>query len=86
MDGPKRVAHNLKRLRLARGISQESLAVDSGVSATYVSQIETLTYNPTVAILDRLAATMGVDISELFAPLDPSASDPPALRSGPKAQ
>lgn len=84
MDGRKRVAWNLRRIRVARGLSQESLAVDAGVDPSYVSQVETESYNPTVGILDKLAGALGVDVSELLALPPPDAGPPPPMRRGKK--
>ncbi len=84
MDGRKRVAWNLRRIRVERGLSQERLAIDAGVDPSYVSLIETETYNPTVGVLDKLAGALAVDVSELFTPLDPNAPPPP-LRRGRKS-
>ena len=82
MDGRTRVAWHLRRLRVARGISQEGLAFDADVDRGYVSGIERRTFNPTVEVLDRLAQALAVDISELF--VEPAADEtPPApLRGG----
>jgi len=52
------VARNLRRLRVRRGLSQESLAVDAGVDRSYVSRLERGLENPTVAVLERLAAAV----------------------------
>lgn len=81
MDGRTRVGWNLRRLRTERGLSQESLAVDADVDRTYVSGIERSTFNPTIDLLDRLAAALGVDVAELVAvPGETSAPQP--LRAG----
>ncbi len=82
MDGRAIVAWNLRRLRVARAISQERLAFDSGVDRAYLGSLERRSRNPTVDVLDRLASTLGVPLAELF--VEPAASDgPPArLRSG----
>jgi len=61
------VARNLRRIRVRQNLSQESLAVDSGIDRTYVSRIERGLENPTVAILDQLARAMNADIAEFFA-------------------
>ncbi len=58
MDGRARVANNLRRPRIERGVSQENLAVDAFVDRTYVSGIEREEFNPTVDILDRLALAL----------------------------
>ncbi|MEP9380329.1 helix-turn-helix transcriptional regulator [Aquabacter sp. CN5-332] len=84
MDGRSRVAWNLRRLRVERKLSQESLAVDAGVDRGYVSGIERRTFNPSIEILDRLAAALAIDISEFF--FKPKEGDlpPRPLRSGRK--
>jgi transcriptional regulator with XRE-family HTH domain len=66
MDGKALVAWNLRRIRVARGVSQEQLAVDAGVDRTYVGRIERGMENPTVANLDKLAEALDVHISALF--------------------
>ena len=73
MEGRARVAWNLRRLRVERGITQEGLAVDAGVDRTYVSGIERREFNPTVDLLDRLAAALTVDILDLLA--EPASDD-----------
>ncbi|MRI57718.1 XRE family transcriptional regulator [Methylobacterium sp. DB1607] len=60
MTGRGRLAWNLRRLRSARGLSQESLAIDAGVAAPYLSGIERGARNPTVDVLDRLAGVLDV--------------------------
>jgi transcriptional regulator with XRE-family HTH domain len=49
------VARNIRRLRVARGLSQDMLAVDAGIDRTYVSRLERGLENPTVAALEKLA-------------------------------
>jgi transcriptional regulator with XRE-family HTH domain len=66
MDGRALVAWNIRRIRVSRGISQERLAFDSGIDRAYVGGIERQTQNPTIDILDRLAVTLEVHLSELF--------------------
>ena len=66
MHGRALVAWNLRRLRVERGVSQERLAFDSGVDRSYLGGVERQEQNPTVDVLDRLAATLDVSISELF--------------------
>src|SRR5262245_53254418 len=66
MDGRKLAAWNLRRIRVARGLSQEALAAEAGVDRTYVGRLERGIENPTVGILDKLANALSVPISELF--------------------
>jgi len=83
MDGRNRVAQNLRRLRIAQGLSQEALAVDAGVDRSYISGIEQKSFNPTVDILDRLAKAPGIDVSELMARVE-GTEIPAGLTSGRK--
>jgi transcriptional regulator with XRE-family HTH domain len=66
MDGRKFVAWNLRRLRVQRDISQETLGLEADVDRTYVGRLERGLENPTVGLLDRLAAALTVNISEFF--------------------
>ena len=67
MRGRELVGLNLRRLRVERDISQERLAFDSGVDRSYLGGMERGEENPTVDILDKLAATLAVPVGELFA-------------------
>jgi transcriptional regulator with XRE-family HTH domain len=60
------VARNIRRLRVARGLSQEVLAVDAEIDRTYVSRLERGLENPTVAVLERLAKALSANIEEFF--------------------
>jgi transcriptional regulator with XRE-family HTH domain len=60
------VARNIRRLRVARKLSQEMLAVDAGIDRTYVSRLERGLENPTVAVLEKLARALSSTIEELF--------------------
>ena len=60
------VARNIRRLRVANGLSQEVLAVDAEIDRTYVSRLERGLENPTVAVLERLAGALSANIEELF--------------------
>ena len=80
-DPHQRVAFNLRRLRVARGISQERLALEANVDRSYVGRLERGLENPTIAILERLADTLGVSTHELLAkPRGPSAKTLPGGR------
>lgn len=85
MNAQALVARNLRRLRVARGVSQENLAVDAGIDRTYVSRLERVLENPTVAVLERLAQALGVPISEFFVPPAPDEPPPQPLPGGRRA-
>lgn len=56
----------LVQLRVAKGWSQTKLAEASGVSQTYISDLEAGKKNPTVLILQKLAKALEVPISQLL--------------------
>ncbi len=62
----RRVADNLRALRKQRDLSLDDLAARSGVSRASLSQIETSKTNPTIAILWKIAAGLGVPFASLL--------------------
>ncbi|NNM56783.1 helix-turn-helix domain-containing protein [Acidocella sp.] len=84
MDARARVAWNMRRLRVARGASQEAFAVDAGIDRTYMIRIERRMENPTVTVLERIAAALGVEIAALFADSGPEGDAPRSLPAGRK--
>jgi transcriptional regulator with XRE-family HTH domain len=82
MNGRALVAWNLRRIRVKRGLSQGRLAFDAGVDRSYVGGLERREENPTVDVLDRLAETLAVPISELFVAPPRGSLPPKPLRSG----
>jgi transcriptional regulator with XRE-family HTH domain len=71
----KRVAHNVRHLREALGLSQTELARRAGVSKAAVSQLEAGTSNPTVETVWALAQALGRPFSDLTAELEAGAID-----------
>src|SRR5947199_285813 len=58
------VGQRIRRLRLARGLSQSALAA-RGISNAYVSRIESGQKKPSVRVLRHLAGRLGVDVEYL---------------------
>lgn len=85
MNGRALVAWNLRRLRVAEGISQEALAADAGIDRAYLGGLERQTENPTIDLLDRLAATLHVPLYELLVSPPEGAKPPQTLKSGRKS-
>jgi len=69
MDLRLQVGLNVRRVRNAKGWSQEELAFRSGLHRTYVSGVERGARNPTVLVIGRLADTLGVPPAHLLRPL-----------------
>lgn len=84
MRGRELIAVNVRRIRVAHGVSQERLAFDAGVDRSYLGGVERGEANPTVDVLDRLAETLGVTLAELFAETDAGAERHQGLRRGRK--
>lgn len=66
MDMRKLVGRNVRRLRLAAGMTQEEYAERSGFSQQYISDLERGRRNPTVVSLFELAQPLGASPAELI--------------------
>lgn len=64
----KVLADNLRRMRKARGYSQEELERRSGISRNYISAIERGLRNVTLRTLKTLADALGMHAYELIRP------------------
>lgn len=62
----KNLGSRIRRMRTEKSISQEELADRAGVHRTYVGMIERGEKNITVLSAEKIAAALGVSISELF--------------------
>ena len=60
------VARNLRVLRKQKGFTQEELADRAGINRNYVGQIEREEKSPTVDIIEKLVAPLGVEALDLF--------------------
>jgi transcriptional regulator with XRE-family HTH domain len=60
------VAINLRRLRHAKGLSQEDLADRAGINRNYVGMLEREQHSATVDMLERLAEVLEADPAEFF--------------------
>lgn len=70
MDIRRQVGLNIKRLRTAKGWSQEELAFRAELHRTYISGIERGVRNPTVTIIARIATTLEVPAHALLEPVN----------------
>ena len=66
MDIRARLGTNIRRLRLAKGWSQEAFADEADIHRTYVSDIERGARNPTITIVEKLAKPLGVSAGSLL--------------------
>ncbi len=56
----------LVKFRKAKGWSQKKLSDESGVSQTYISELEANKKQPTVIIAQKLALALNVTLSDLI--------------------
>lgn len=56
----------LRQWRERRGLSLHALAERAGVSYVTISRIENGRMSPTVAMLEKLAAALGITLREFF--------------------
>lgn len=66
MDWGRIVGTNVRRLRVERKLTQEQLAHDAEIDLTYLGGIERGRRNPSIAVLGRLANSLGVHPGILF--------------------
>jgi transcriptional regulator with XRE-family HTH domain len=61
--GPLRdvLAKNMRRLRAARGLTQETLAYDCGINRTYLSAVERAERNVSIDNIARIAKGLQVE-------------------------
>lgn len=62
----RNLAANVRRLREERGLSQQSMAKLSGIPRPTWASLESGAANPTLAVLNRVAAALQVSIEELI--------------------
>lgn len=66
MDIQQRLGANLRKLRAAKGWSQEQFAFEAGIHRTYVSDLERGARNPTISVLEKLANCLEVRAGSLL--------------------
>jgi transcriptional regulator with XRE-family HTH domain len=62
------LASNVRRLREARGLSQQQIAKAAGMPRPTWASLESGGANPTLAVLSRVATALAVSIEELIGP------------------
>ena len=66
MDLREVFALNLRRLRHAKGLSQDDLAYEAEVSRSYLSQLEKGAFYASLKIVGKLATVLHVEPAELL--------------------
>jgi transcriptional regulator with XRE-family HTH domain len=66
MDLRQVFAANLRRIRHAKGLSQDDLAYEAEVSRSYLSQLEKGVFYASLKIVGKLAAVLKVEPAEML--------------------
>jgi DNA-binding transcriptional MerR regulator/quercetin dioxygenase-like cupin family protein len=70
----------IRRLRRERNISLRELAARTGLSPSYLSAVERTKSRPSVASLQKLAAALGTNLSQMFGDSPAEPADSPVVR------
>jgi transcriptional regulator with XRE-family HTH domain len=70
------LGHNLKRLRVSRGLTQAVLAGKAGTVGNYIALIENAVKFPSSDMIERLASALEVESTELFVPIADAFTNP----------
>lgn len=62
----ERMTMRLKKLREARGLTQEQLAEKAGVSRAYLARLEIGRHDPPLSTLEKLAKALKVKVGKLL--------------------
>jgi len=63
---PRQMGKTLRKLRMAKGLSQATLAERVGLSREYVNKIEAGKYDPPLSTINALAKALGVKVGRLL--------------------
>ena len=86
MNAREMLGWNLRRLRVAKGLSQERLALEAGIDRSYVGRVERGSENVTITRLEAFAMVLDVSVAQLFTePTSPTIALP-HLKAGRKAR
>ena len=66
MDLREVFAGNLRRLRHAKGMSQDDLAYEAQISRSYLSQLEKGAFYASLKIIGKLAEALDIEPAELL--------------------
>ncbi len=81
MEARALIGWNLRRLRVAKGLSQERLAFAAGIDRAYVGRVERGSENVTVSTLEAMAVALAVPVAALF--IEPKPGPSRRCRCGP---
>lgn len=66
MDTKEKIANRIKTLRKSKGWTQEDLALNSGVSQSTLSEVESSKAFITIPTLEKLCIALGITTEQFF--------------------
>jgi len=66
VNSAKKLGENMKKIRLAKGMTQGDICRALDVDRAYISNVESGNKNPTLSTITKLAKALGVSIDELL--------------------
>lgn len=66
MNSAKKLGENMKKIRLAKGMTQGDICRALDVDRAYISNVESGNKNPTLSTITKLAKALSVSIDELL--------------------
>lgn len=80
-DAKRIIGGMIRRLRETSGLSQDKLAARSGITYQYLSALENGKENFTIAVLEAIAASLGMDLPDLVGRAYGETTPPPTVES-----
>jgi len=62
-----KIGEAIKQLRLERGATQEDVALEAGTNAGNLSRIERCQQQPSLELVEKIAAALGMTVADLYA-------------------
>jgi len=62
-----KLSEQIKRIRIAKGLSQKEVVMNAGLDKAQYSRIENGKTDPSFSTIERIAKALGVSLAELFA-------------------
>lgn len=70
MTGTFNYGNRLRDLRTSCGLTQEEMAFRADITTSYYGQLERGQANPSVGMLEKICAVMGITIADIFTETD----------------
>ena len=70
MEASKAFGLAIRKLRIAKGLTQEDLGFESGLTRAYISSIELDQKLSSITTIDKLAKSFGMSLAELMVCVD----------------